>query len=120
MGYEVLIRNGQVVDPTSSAPPRLTDVAIEGGKICALARPGQLSADGARVIEADGLYVLPGMIDPHVHVTDRVAGSMRGGFELTSLGAIHGGTTTFFDFTIPLESHALVKAIESQQAEAKC
>jgi len=119
MGYEVLIRNGQVVDPTSSAPPRLTDVAIEGGKICALARPGQLSANGARVIEADGLYVLPGMIDPHVHVTDRVAGSMRGGFELTSLGAIHGGTTTFCDFTIPLESHALVKAIESQQAEAK-
>jgi len=61
MGYEVLIRNGQVVDPTSSAPLRLTDVAIEGGKICALARPGQLSANGARVIEADGLYVLPGM-----------------------------------------------------------
>ncbi len=119
MGYDVLIRNGQVVDPASNFPAQSADIAIEGEKICALAKPGHLPVDGAQVIEAGGLYVLPGMIDPHVHVTDRVAGNMRGGFELTSLGAIHGGTTTFYDFTIPLKGRELVQALDAQRAEAE-
>ncbi|MBI4527585.1 MAG: hypothetical protein HY695_27635 [Deltaproteobacteria bacterium] len=118
MDCDVLIRNGQVVDPASSVPAQSADIAIVGEKICALAKPGQLSADGARVIEAGGLFVLPGMIDPHVHVTDRVAGNMRVEFELTSLGAIHGGTASFCDFTIPLKSQDLVKALDDQRAEA--
>ncbi|MBI4528723.1 MAG: dihydropyrimidinase [Deltaproteobacteria bacterium] len=118
MAYDLLIRNGRVIDPTSNVPPQVTDIAIAGEKICALAGPGQLSGDGANVIAADGLYVFPGMIDPHVHVTDRVAGNMRGGFELTSLGAIHGGTTTFCDFTITLKSRELLKALDDQRAEA--
>lgn len=119
MGYDLLIRNGQVVDPTSTLPPRMTDVAVEGGKICVLAGPGQLPGEGARVIEANGLYLLPGMIDPHVHINTRVAGSMRGGFRLTSLGAIHGGTTTFCDFTTPMQGSEFLQAIEQQRLEGE-
>ncbi len=118
MSYELLIRNGQVVDPTSTLPLQLMDLAIDQGKICALAVPGQLSGEGARVIDATGLYVLPGMIDPHVHVNNRVAGTIRGGFQLTSLAAIHGGNTTFFDFTAPAQGTELLLSIDRQRQEA--
>lgn len=118
MIFDLLIRNGQVVDSTSSLPPQATDLAIDQGKICALARPGQLAAQATRVIDASGLYVLPGMIDPHVHINNRVAGSIRGGFQLTSLAAIHGGTTTFFDFTTPLQGAELLQSIDQQRKEA--
>jgi dihydropyrimidinase len=117
-GYDLLIRNGQVVDATSTISPQVTDVAITNGKISALGSPGQLSAQATRVIDASGLYVLPGMIDPHVHINERVAGSIRGGFQLTSQAAIHGGTTTFFDFTIPLQGPELLSALDRQQKEA--
>ena len=115
MSYDLLIRNGRVVDPASTL---LMDLAIDKGKICALARPGQPLGDAARVIDAGGLYVFPGMIDPHVHVNSRVAGSMRGGFELTSLAAIHGGTTTFFDFTAPAQGRELLSSLDQQRKEA--
>jgi len=118
VSYDLLICNGQVVDPTSTLPPQATDLAIDKGKICALARPGQLSGEAARVIDASGLYIFPGLIDPHVHINNRVAGSIRGGFQLTSLAAIHGGTTTFFDFTAPPHGTELLRSIEQQQHEA--
>lgn len=117
-GYDLLVRNGQVIDPTSTISPQATDIAITKGKICALASPGQLPAQGMRVIDASGLYVFPGLIDPHVHITDRVAGNIRGGFQLTSRAAIHGGTTTFFDFTVPLRGPELLPALDQQLKEA--
>ncbi len=115
---DLVIRNGQVVDSISSLPPQAADLAIDRGKICALAKPGQLPFEAARVIDASGLYVFPGMIDPHVHINSRVAGSMRGGFELTSLAAIHGGNTTFFDFTAPARGADLLLSIDQQRQEA--
>ena len=119
MSYDVLICNGQVVDPTSTLPPQATDLAIDKGKICAMTRPGQLPGEVAgRVIDATGLYVFPGLIDPHVHITNRVAGTMKGGFQLSSLAAIHGGTTTFFDLTTPLQRNDLLPAIDQQLKEA--
>ncbi len=118
-GYDLLVRNGAVVDPTSTSSPRATDIAIAKGKICALASPGQLPAQGTRVIDASGFYVFPGLIDPHVHITDRVAGSIRAGFQLTSRAAIHGGSTTFFDVTIPLQGPDLLSALDQQIREAE-
>src|SRR5690349_6849903 len=61
--HDVLIRNGTLVDG-AGAPARRADVAISGGKI---AEVGAISERARRVIDADGLVVAPGFIDPHTH-----------------------------------------------------
>jgi N-acyl-D-amino-acid deacylase len=63
MAYDLLIKNGTVVDGTG-APRVRADVAIAGGKI---AEVGKITAGAAKVIDADGLIVAPGFIDPHTH-----------------------------------------------------
>src|SRR2546425_157202 len=63
MTYDVLIENGAVIDGTG-APARRADVAIAGGKIVEV---GAISGSARRTIDADGLVVAPGFIDPHTH-----------------------------------------------------
>jgi len=63
MASDLLIKNGTLVDGTG-APARRADVAIAGGKIVEI---GKLNGGAARVIDADGLAVAPGFIDPHTH-----------------------------------------------------
>src|SRR5688500_9228232 len=62
MAYDLLVKNGTLIDGTG-APARRADVGIAGGKIVQV---GNLS--GARTtIDADGLALAPGFIDPHTH-----------------------------------------------------
>src|SRR4051794_8489805 len=61
-----LITGGTVVDGTGSAP-RLADVGIRDGRIVAIAEPGTIDEDAAEVLDATGLLVIPGVIDPHTH-----------------------------------------------------
>ena len=63
MAYDLLIRNGKVVDGTG-ASARVADVAVAGGKIVDV---GKLTGTAKRVIDASGLAVAPGFIDPHTH-----------------------------------------------------
>jgi N-acyl-D-amino-acid deacylase len=67
MQCDLLIKNGTIIDGTG-APRFRGDVAIDGGKIAAVAAPAD-GADftGAREIDAAGLIVAPGFIDPHSH-----------------------------------------------------
>ena len=63
MAYDLLIKNGTVIDGTG-APRRQADVAVKNGKIAEIGRIG----DGAaKVIDAAGCVVAPGFIDPHTH-----------------------------------------------------
>ncbi len=65
--YDLLIRNGKIVDGTG-APAFVGDVAVTDGKIAAVS-PGASSLSGAakREIDAQGLLVLPGWVDTHSH-----------------------------------------------------
>ena len=62
--YDVIIRNGRVLDGSGN-PWLYVDIAIDGDRIAAV---GNLAgATGHREIDATGLYVAPGFIDPHSH-----------------------------------------------------
>ncbi len=63
MSYDLLIKNGTVVDGTG-AKPRRADVAVANGKIAEI---GSISDSAKRVVDASDLTVTPGFIDPHTH-----------------------------------------------------
>jgi N-acyl-D-aspartate/D-glutamate deacylase len=60
---DVVIRGGTVVDGTG-APGRRADVGIRNGRIVAV---GDVSEDAVETVEAGGLVVAPGFVDPHTH-----------------------------------------------------
>jgi N-acyl-D-aspartate/D-glutamate deacylase len=63
MSYDLLIKNGTVVDGTGSKPRR-ADVAIIDGKVTEI---GKVVEGAKKVIDASDLIVAPGFIDPHTH-----------------------------------------------------
>jgi N-acyl-D-aspartate/D-glutamate deacylase len=60
---EYVIRGGTVVDGTGSAPQR-ADVGVRDGQVVAV---GTVDEKGAQELDADGLMVAPGIVDPHTH-----------------------------------------------------
>jgi N-acyl-D-amino-acid deacylase len=68
--YDVLIKNGHLIDGTGN-PWFAADLAIKDGRIAAIGPLGNASA--RRVIDARGLYVVPGFIDIHSHADEGLA-----------------------------------------------
>jgi dihydropyrimidinase len=103
-----LIAGGTVV---SSQGEILADVLVEGESI---ARIGQsLRCDADRVLDASGLYVLPGIIDVHVHpvyLDDLAASAVAG---------VHGGATTLIHFAYAKPGHGLVETIRRFREEGE-
>jgi dihydroorotase len=64
--YDLLIKGGHVIDPKNNIDGPM-DVAVQAGKIAAVARDIPAS-QAKRVATAKGLYVTPGLIDIHAHV----------------------------------------------------
>jgi imidazolonepropionase-like amidohydrolase len=87
-----LFRNATIWDGTG-APSFPGDVLVEGRRIRAVARQtGQLSAEGAHVIDADGLTLMPGMTEGHAHLS------------------FHAAVNTYDLGDIPPEEHTLITA----------
>ncbi|GBQ92763.1 dihydroorotase [Gluconacetobacter liquefaciens] len=91
MHYDLIIRNGICVLPWGEAR---TDIGVRGGRIASLSVSMADEAD--EVIDAAGLHVLPGLIDPHVHLRDPGNAAVESIPTGTRAAAL-GGVTTVFD-----------------------
>lgn len=107
--YDLIIRNGRVVDAQQDV---MADVAISGGKIAAVGP--SLDANAPEEIDAAGLVVFPGGIDPHVHFNEPGRADWEG-LETGSRALAAGGVTTFFD--MPLNSSPPVVTVEAFDAK---
>jgi dihydropyrimidinase len=117
---DLIIRGGEVVTPHGVG---CHDVAIAGETIAAVTAPDALGAEAAhRVIDASGKIVMPGGIDPHVHLQHpwiKPDGTTlyTKGPEHVGRAALFGGTTTFIDFAYWREDATAVQAIEARDKD---
>src|SRR4030043_43818 len=107
MKYDVLIQGGMVV---TGAGIQKADVGIKGEKIISV-EPRLPQKEAVRVIDASGKYVMPGVIDVHVHP---VYEDDMGGLSFT---AAHGGTTTLIHFAYAKPGMKLLDTIKQYQEE---
>ena len=69
--YEtLLIRSATMIDGTGAPPEGPVDIVVEGNRIASIVRGGGAQVQADRVIEAGGMYVMPGLIDTHGHNGD--------------------------------------------------
>jgi len=108
-----LIKSGTIItaEETYSA-----DILIEGEVIVSIGK--NLTIPGARIIDAQGKYVMPGGIDPHTHFDLPMFGTVSSDDHYTGhKAAAFGGTTTVIDF-VPLDETPLIANVEAWHAKA--
>ena len=113
-----LIRNGKVVTAQQTL---MADVLIEGETIKEV-RAGIAENSAEKVIDAAGMYVLPGGIDCHTHLDMPFGGTTSADdFETGTRAAAFGGTTTIVDFAIQARGTKMRDALDTwwKKAEGK-
>ena len=113
----LLIRNGTIV----TADSRLrADIYVEDETITRIGL-GLEAPPGSEIVDAQGKYVFPGFIDPHVHIYLPFMGTFaKDTHETASIAALAGGTTTFIEMCCPnrnddaLEGYSLWKSKAEQ------
>src|SRR5262245_7190722 len=69
----VVLEGGTLIDGTGKAPVANAVVVIEGTRIKAAGAKGQVAyPQNARVLKTDGKFILPGLIDSHIHLKDHM------------------------------------------------
>ncbi|MCS3744278.1 MULTISPECIES: dihydropyrimidinase [unclassified Rhizobium] len=115
MHFDTIIKNGTVVTASDTFQ---SDVGIREGKIAALAA----SLDGAdEIIDASGLYVMPGGIDSHVHLAQPSGDGivMADDFASGTLSAAFGGNTTVLTFCMQEKGTTLRESLKAYHAKAE-
>jgi dihydropyrimidinase len=118
---DIVIRNGRVITPQGAF---VGDIGIQGEVIAAVAAPGLLPTDGAQVIEAAGLLVSPGGVEPHTHLAHPIMShpeepAITLGPEEDTRGMACGGTTSHIDFCYVRPGGDIPSAIEQRSARWK-
>ena len=112
-----VIKNGTVVTADLSY---VADVAIENGVITEIGP----NLKGDEELDATGCYVMPGGIDPHVHLEMPFMGTYSSdNFESGTRAALSGGTTMVVDFCLPNQGESLLDAIkrwDNKSTQANC
>ncbi len=111
---DLLIKNAFVINSASTLH---TDLLIRNGKIDRIEE--NISTE-ANVLDAKGMYLIPGGIDPHVHMhLPTGAGYSSDDFDTGSRAALLGGTTCLIDFVTPNKGQSLPDALADRKREAE-
>ena len=113
--FDLLIKNGMVYTAVDSFE---ADIAVKDGKIIAL---GQNLGNAERVIDAEGMLVLPGGIDAHCHIEQESStGIMTADdFYSGSVSAAFGGNTTFLPFAAQHRGQSLREVVDTARDRAR-
>ena len=114
----LLIKNGRIITATDDY---VADVFIDGETVSAIGRNLPIKAD--RTIDASNRLVMPGGIDPHVHMELPFGGTVSSDdFKTGTIAAAFGGTTTIIDFAIQSKGMTMTQAHEAwlAKSEGKC
>jgi len=111
--FDLMIHGGTLVTASRTEE---ADLGIRGEKIAAVGR----GLKGERVIDARGLLVLPGAVDPHVHLEMPVGATRSSDDWFTGTrAAACGGTTAVIDFVEPAPGESLASALAARRALAQ-
>jgi dihydropyrimidinase len=111
-----LIRNGRVI---TAVDDYLADVLLQDGKVHTIGRDIQVGPD-VQVVDATGLYVLPGGVDTHVHLENVIGPTITTDtFASGTKAAAYGGTTTIVDFALQTDEDSPLGAIARAQGSAQ-
>ncbi len=114
--FDTVIQGGLVVFPQG---PVQADLAIgPDGRFHAIGLAGTLT--GKHRVSAEGLVILPGGVDPHVHINMQFSPIQKttDDFFTGTLPAALGGTTTLIEFAIPRSGETTLDALERRYREA--
>ena len=112
----LIIKKGTVVTAEKTFQ---ADILISGEKIKGISKTG-FTENNAEIIDAAGKFVLPGVIDPHVHFGLEAYGSSTADdFKSGTMAAASGGVTTVIDYAIPGKAEVLSSAVRRRINEAK-
>ena len=105
----ILIKNGRIV---TASEDYIADLYVENDKIKAIGQDLNIQAD--EIIDASGKLVLPGGVDPHVHISMPFMGTFSSDdYSTGTLAALHGGTTTVIDFVLQTQGKTLQNAVDA-------
>jgi dihydropyrimidinase len=110
--FELVVRGGTVVTAEGELD---ADVGVINGQVAAVA----VGLSGRETIDADGLFVLPGGVDPHVHFSSAEPPPAAGWVDdlwSGSRAAAAGGITTVGHMTFPWPGQTLLQAVERDKA----
>jgi len=110
----LLIKNGRVI---TASEDYIADIFIEGEKIEAIGKDLQMKA--GETVDASGMLVFPGGIDPHVHLDMPFMGTYSSdSYETGTRAALFGGTTMVIDFILQKQGASLQAALDEWNSRA--
>jgi len=110
----LLIKNGRIITATDDYTG---DILIEGETVSAIGK--DLGGQADKILDATGRLVMPGGIDPHVHLDMPFMGTFSSDtHETGTRAALFGGTTTVIDFVLQTQGHSLHEALQQWNGRA--
>jgi dihydropyrimidinase len=112
MDFDLVIQNGTLITADKTIQ---TNIGVKDGKIASLGS----GLSGRENISAQGMWVIPGGVDPHVHLDMPTPTTVTSDdWDTGTKAAAYGGTTTVIDFVEPENDQTLLEALSLRRAQA--